>query len=106
MDPAGNAGVAGWLDNTMAELTPAAYSCELPSDSCLRSGLPRIDYPDSFSARLRHPNSDLIEMYAAILGNLPRIQTIVGWTRASRRRQTHMLSATNWDAGSFSEEYG
>lgn len=55
----------------MAELTPAACLCELPPESRLRASLPRIDYLDSFSVRLSHPDSDLIEIYVTILDNLP-----------------------------------
>ena len=45
---------------------------ELPISSKLRTGLPRIDYIDSYAIALEHPEKSLTELYAAALGHLPK----------------------------------
>lgn len=45
--------------------------CELPPKSHLRSSLLRVDYLDSFAVTLNRPADDILDLYAAALGQLP-----------------------------------
>jgi hypothetical protein len=52
---------------------PNATRCALPPESRLRDSLPRIDYLDSFAVPSRTPEQDLVAIYAAALGHLPKV---------------------------------
>lgn len=49
-----------------------SHPCDLPQGSRLRTSLPRIDYLDSFAVRMSKPTDDIVALYAAALGHLPR----------------------------------
>lgn len=58
----------------MASHQPAyqtARPCELPVASTLRAHLSRVDHLDSFEIFARNPRLSLVEIYAALLGQLP-----------------------------------
>lgn len=48
-----------------------ARPCELPDASALRTHLSRFDYLDSFEIFARKPHQSMVEVYAALLGQLP-----------------------------------
>ena len=52
---------------------PNATSCPLPLNSRLGESLPRIDYLDSFDVPSQTPEQDLVAIYAAVLGHLPKV---------------------------------
>ena len=52
---------------------PKATPCQLPPESRLRDSLPRMDYLDSFEVPSRIPAQDIVVIYAAALGHLPKI---------------------------------
>ena len=52
---------------------PNGARCKLPPESRLRDSLPRMDYLDSFEAPSRTPAQDLVAIYAAVLGHLPKV---------------------------------
>src|SRR5215470_3529935 len=52
---------------------PNAAACQLPPGSRLQDSLPWIDYQDSFEVRSRTPEQDIIAIYAAVLGHLPKL---------------------------------
>jgi hypothetical protein len=52
---------------------PNGGRCQLPLESRLRDSLPRIDYLDSFEVASRIREQDLVEIYAAVLGHLPKV---------------------------------
>ena len=52
---------------------PNATPCQLPPESWLRDSLPRRDYLDSFEVPARTAEQDIVEIYAAALGHLPKI---------------------------------
>jgi hypothetical protein len=52
---------------------PNATPCQLPSESRLRDSLPRTDYLDSFEVPSRIPEQDIVAIYAAALGHLPKV---------------------------------
>ena len=52
---------------------PNATRCQLPSGSRLRDSLRRIDYLDSFEVPSRTPEQNLVAVYAAALGHLPKV---------------------------------
>src|SRR6516225_10805808 len=52
---------------------PNAAACQLPPESRLQDSLPRIDYLDSFEVASRTPEQDVIAIYAAVLGHLPKV---------------------------------
>jgi len=52
---------------------PSATPCQLPPESRLRDSLPRVDHLDSFEISSRTPDQDLVAIYAAVLGHLPKI---------------------------------
>ena len=52
---------------------PNATPCQLPPESRLPDSLPRIDYLDSFEVLSRTPEQDLVAIYAAALGHLPKV---------------------------------
>ena len=51
---------------------PNATRCQLPSGSRLRDSLLRIDYLDSFEVPPRTPEQDVVLIYAAAFGHLPK----------------------------------
>lgn len=58
----------------MASHQPAyktAEPCELPDASTLRAHLTRFDHLDSFEIFARKPHLSMVEIYAALLGQLP-----------------------------------
>ena len=52
---------------------PNATRCQLPPESRLQDSLPRMDYQDSFEVPSRTPEQDVIAIYAAVLGQLPKV---------------------------------
>lgn len=48
-----------------------ARPCELPNSSTLRAHLSRFDHLDSFEIFARKPHQSMVEIYAALLGQLP-----------------------------------
>src|SRR6516225_7842835 len=52
---------------------PNATPCQLPPGSRLRDSLPRIDYLDSFEVPSRTPEQDVVPIYAAVFGHLPKL---------------------------------
>ena len=52
---------------------PNATPCQLPPESRLRDSLPRMDYLDSFEVPSRTPEEDVVVIYAAALGHLPKV---------------------------------
>jgi hypothetical protein len=52
---------------------PNATPCQLPPESRLEDSLPRIDYLDSFEVPSQSPEQDLVAIYAAVLGHLPKV---------------------------------
>src|SRR6516164_1907615 len=52
---------------------PNATRCQLPPGSRLRDSLPRMDYLDSFEVPSRTPEQNLVAVYAAALGHLPKV---------------------------------
>ena len=52
---------------------PYATPCQLPPESRLRDSLLRMDYLDSFEVPSQTLEQDLIAIYAAALGHLPRV---------------------------------
>jgi len=52
---------------------PNATPCQLPPESRLAESLPRMDYLDSFEVPSRTPEQDLVAIYAAALGHLPKV---------------------------------
>src|SRR5262249_34835750 len=52
---------------------PNATPCHLPPESRLRDSLPRTDYLDSFEVPSRIPEQDIVVIYAAALGHLPKV---------------------------------
>jgi hypothetical protein len=52
---------------------PNATPCQLPPKSRLEDSLPRTDYLDSFEVPLQAPEQDLVAIYAAVLGHLPKV---------------------------------
>jgi hypothetical protein len=54
-------------------LLPNATPCQLPPESRLRDSLPRMDYLDSFEVPWRTPEKELVAIYAAALGHLPKV---------------------------------
>ena len=52
---------------------PNATRCQLPPGSRLRDSLRRIDYLDSFEVPSRTPEQNLVAVYAAALGHLPKV---------------------------------
>src|SRR3974377_2096540 len=52
---------------------PNATPCQLPPESRLAESLPRMDYLDSFAVPSRTPEQDLVAIYAAALGHLPKV---------------------------------
>src|SRR5215831_11585196 len=52
---------------------PNATPCHLPPESRLRDSLPRMDYLDSFEVPSRTPEQDVVAIYAAALGHLPKV---------------------------------
>ena len=52
---------------------PNAAACQLPPESRLQDSLPRIDYLDSFEVASRTPEQDVIAIYAAVFGHLPKV---------------------------------
>ena len=52
---------------------PNAAACQLPPESRLQDSLPRMDYQDSFEVPSRTPEQDVIAIYAAVLGHLPKV---------------------------------
>ena len=51
---------------------PNATRCQLPPGSRLRDSLRRIDYLDSFEVPSRTPEQDVVLIYAAAFGHLPK----------------------------------
>src|SRR5215472_4430750 len=51
---------------------PNATPCQLPPESRLRDSLPRMDYLDSFEVPWRTPEQDVVAIYVAALGHLPK----------------------------------
>src|SRR6516225_11469890 len=52
---------------------PNATPCQLPPGSRLRDSLPRVDYLDSFEVPSRTPEQDVVLIYAAVFGHLPKV---------------------------------
>ena len=52
---------------------PNATRCQLPPGSQLRDSLLRIDYLDSFEVPSRTPEQDVVLIYAAAFGHLPKV---------------------------------
>ena len=52
---------------------PNATRCQLPPGSRLRGSLLRIDYLDSFEVPSRTPEQDVVLIYAAAFGHLPKV---------------------------------
>jgi len=52
---------------------PNATPAQLPPESRLRDSLPRTDYLDSFEVPSRIPEQDIVVIYAAALGHLPKV---------------------------------
>ena len=52
---------------------PIGSRCQLPPESRLQDSLPRIDCLDSFEVPSRTPGQDLVAIYAAALGHLPKV---------------------------------
>jgi len=52
---------------------PNAIPCQLPPGSRLRDSLPRVDYLDSFEVPSRTPEHDVVLIYAAVFGHLPKV---------------------------------
>jgi hypothetical protein len=52
---------------------PNATACQLPPESRLGVSLRRVDYLDSFEVASRSPQQDLVTIYAAALGHLPKV---------------------------------
>lgn len=50
-----------------------ARPCELPRASRLKGSLARIDYVDSFAVPLMSADKELVVIYAAVLGDLPKV---------------------------------
>ena len=52
---------------------PNAAACQLPPESRLQDSLPRMDYQDSFEVPSRTPKQEVIAIYAAVFGHLPKV---------------------------------
>ena len=52
---------------------PNAAACQLPPESRLQDSLPRMDYQDSFEVPSRTPKQEVIAIYAAVFGHLPKL---------------------------------
>src|SRR6516164_10308230 len=68
---------------------PNAIPCQLPPGSRLRDSLPRIDYLDSFEVPSRTPEHDVVLIYAAVFGHLPKVFKQLGLEVPSREAARH-----------------